>query len=266
MLEDVDSNSSVFLFVHISKTGGQTFRDFFVDKLKFHEEFIHLGPYGFRAEAELGLKPFAERTPEERGKAKIILGHEVNESTSALVPNKTARYVVFLRDPAEQVLSQYNFNRATKEGVPPTFEEWYAQTNSANPMTLWLVGRFPRTLDKICQLKPELSKGQSISDLYQDAVRKGDYFPFLWVLNVLLSRFWFVGCTEQIDRDSALLLRKMGLEGQLEHRNVSGEDFPKSLEMTDDLRLLLYSRSPLDLLLYRFWSRKRELWAEQVSS
>src|SRR4051812_47822736 len=100
----------VFVFVHLPKTGGQTLRGFFEKALIFHEEAIHLGPYGIKKAEALGLLPFERRSAEDRHKAKIILGHNVTAETAALVPGKTPRWILFLRDPAEMLASHYNFH------------------------------------------------------------------------------------------------------------------------------------------------------------
>ena len=65
-----------------------------------------------------------------------------------------------------------------------------------------------------------------------------------------LEDFWFVGCSEYLDRDFPLLLRFIGVSGTLDNANVSGVDYPKLLEPTEELRNRLNSDNELDFNLY----------------
>jgi hypothetical protein len=227
-------DSEVFLFVHIPKTGGQTLREFFRRNLVFHQEFIHLGPGGFELERQLGLPPFERRSAAERASARVILGHEVKQRTHMLVPGKTPRYVTFLRDPAETIVSRYNFAMAMnrRSGQPMVdFEQWYA-TFQPNYVTNWLYCRF------------------------MEKRRRGQNAGLLKKVMKALDRFWFVGCTEYLDRDAPVLLGRIGLHGTPERTNVSGVHFERVLSLDSGLRQTLYAKNPLDLDLYQLWKER----------
>ena len=235
-----ETGEELFLFVHVPKTGGQTLRDCFIRQLVFHREFIHLGPTGEQKAAELGLLPFEERSPQERAQAKIILGHKVDCRTHCLVAAKIPRYITFLRDTAEVIVSLYNFRMVFKpphqrleEEPPPPFEAWYRDERYSNFMVRWILTAF---------LKEKAPAKISLSELRR--------------ANAALEQFWFVGCTEFLDRDGPLLLKRMGISPDLQRVNVGGVRYPKRLTLDDSLRDWLYKKSPADVELYGTWKER----------
>jgi len=237
-----DGKEEVFLFAHLPKTGGQSLRDCFRKHLQFHREFIHLGPFGDDDAATLGLGPFEQRPEEERARARVILGHRVNHQTHLLVPGKVPRYAIFLREPAELIVSSYNFEmryqRAPGEAVVP-FDQWYTEGRKRNLMAHWLLEHF-------LQRPP--------SRIDTAAVR---------AVETSLKSFWFVGISEYLDRDAPLLLRRIGITATLERANVSGVHHPKLFTLDDSLRSTLNGESDIDMEIYQTWlnrldrSRKR---------
>jgi hypothetical protein len=228
------ATDEVFIFVHLPKTGGQTLRGFFEKALVFHREAIHLGPYGIKQAETLGLLPFEQRSPEERRQARVILGHNVTVDTAALVPGKIPRLISFLRDPAEMLMSHYNFHmefnfrQQNKPAIP--FDEWYTEKFRGNVMTGWLYREFLR--------------GDRCRAVTAEVLRE---------VQQALESFWFVGCTEFMDRDLPTLLNRMGIAGTPERANVSGVHHKKLMELDDSLRQRLYRDNPFDRELYQHW-------------
>jgi hypothetical protein len=224
----------LFLFVHLPKTGGQTLRNCFIKHLEFHRTFIHLGPYGEKKATELGLSPFHERPPEERARARVILGHGVNARTHELVPGKIPRHITFLRDPAELLVSLYNFemkyNRPADQPMP-SFEQWYLEGGRRNFVTQWFLSQFLQT--------PQSPTPAALR-----------------TINSALESFWFVGCSEFIDRDAPLLLRRIGVPAELKRTNVGGINYPKLMSLDDSLRKRLMADNELDYELYRQWRNR----------
>jgi hypothetical protein len=143
--------------------------------------------------------------------------------------------VTFLRDPAETIVSYYNFAMAMNQrnGQPVMdFEPWYSATLTPNFVTRWLHAYFMQERTK------------TVSGREFKKVMKA------------LDRFWFVGCTEYLDRDAPTLLQRMGLRGSLERTNVTGVHFERLLSLDSALRQALYAKSSLDVELYTSWKER----------
>ena len=143
---DSAPDKPVFLFVHISRCGGQTIRDHLRQHMTLHEDFVHLGGMGRRHAEQAGLPPFAERPLEQRERARVILGLEVTSQTHTLVPGKIPLHIVFLRDPAARIVSRYNFlmnkHYLTEDRPPISFDEWYADDRERHSVVRTLVHKF----------------------------------------------------------------------------------------------------------------------------
>lgn len=230
-------DSDLFVFAHIPKTGGQTLRNHFIKHLRFHDEFIHLGPYGIAEAEKLGLPPFDARPVEQRQRARVILGHNVTQDTHTLVPGRTSRHITFLREPAEMLVSYYNFQAKQDRlsGNPvASFEQWYDASKRNNIMTGWIYTYF----------------------MMRPAAR---VTPTVWADVVeTLEGFWFVGVTECMNQDAPQLLRHIGVPTSLEPANVSGVHYPKTLSLTPELREQLNAENRLDWDLYDRWRQRRQ--------
>jgi hypothetical protein len=227
-------NNELFVFVHIPKTGGQTLRNHFITHLVFHEEFIHLGPYGMADAQQRGLLPFEERPLVQRQRARVLLGHYVTHQSHTLVEGKTPLHVTFLREPAEMLVSYYNFEmeQRRKNGQPiDPFEQWYA--GKRNMMTSWLHTHF---------------MGRNWSEVTDSVLNE--------VLETL-DRFWFVGVTEHMTDDAPWLLERIGTVTRIEPANVAGVHYPRTLSLSPDLREWLNADNLFDVQLHEYGRGRR---------
>ena len=230
----------VFAFIHIPKTGGQTLCHHFCKHLVLHETFIHLGRMGRNDADERGLAPWEERPVEERQKARVVLGHGVTNDLASLLPGRPIRWAVFLRDPAELLVSNYNFDmsvRASAGDDPIGFDAWYAQ-KPRDFQTWWLLARFLRVLP------PQATGVQRAA-----------------MADQLLQQVEWVGDTRRLDADAVPILEAIGVPLELERRNQTGLDFTRLLALDDALRDRLSRENPFDLALYHRWCVQREALA-----
>ena len=224
----------VYIFLHIAKTAGKRLQSHFSEHLELGETFYHLmSPlkvHEYPREQRFELAPL-----ERRLRAKVLLGHGVTRRTPELLPGRAARFVTFLRDPAELIVSRYNFRMADyneRLGLPITpFEEWLAVEGYKAPCAFWVYRKFllktgPVTAAQYCRVAQEA-----------------------------LERFWFVGNLDTLQADVDYLMGEIGLP-PLDARvkaNVSGVNFKKRksldpesviVEIIDDVSAWHAAQSP----------------------
>lgn len=234
------NNDEIYIFAHIPKTGGTTLDRHFEKHMTLHVDYIPLsGPGEQRAIAQ-GLKPFKERSLEDRMKAKVILGHQVRWNTHELVPGKKPRYIVLIREPISWIVSRYNWamkvRRERNENII-SFDEWFEETKHRQSQLFWFLRNFAET--KFIRRMPGPRR--------------------LRRMNEIIEQFSMVTTTERLDEDGAKLLHLMGLPDELERKNVAGVDHDKILKVTDELRERLEEDMATDLQLYRQWKAKSPL-------
>ena len=231
VLEEDRPHSEIFIFLHIPKTGGQSIRDHFREHLEEFDTFIHLnGNNGEGRFLKAGLPPFQKWSEDRRSRVRVILGHHVRHDTARLVPGRIPRLITFLRDPAERIVSNYNFHQQRDyKNEPVSFDDWYASKRKNS-----VVSSIVRNFLGLQTSKISVERRFELAD---DA----------------LSKFWLVADTSDIDRLSGPLFRRIGVPDQMTRSNVAGLHFRRVLMLDDDLRERLHRDCPQDVAFYRKW-------------
>jgi Sulfotransferase family len=249
----VPAPQEVFLFLHIPKTGGNSLVRLFEQSLELGTELIRLDNPARELDRRAGRPPFALRPAHERARARIVVGHDVDLNTSELIPGKVARYLTFLRSPAPRLVSAYNFERQkcyVRVGREPIdFERWYSR-QERDVVTKFLAkrilrGRFTRHFRQARRYA-------------QYALNRGATERTMRAVSSSLERFWFVGCTEQLDEIAPVLADRLGLGGQYRRDLVAGTDLPKALELTNELECRLNHDNSLDQRLFTIWQDRAD--------
>ena len=202
----------IFFYIHVSKTGGTTFIGHIYQFLDFDEELIDLGNWGRPFRKKHGKEEIFDRTSYEKQKVKIISGHEVFYGIHEHFPEREPRYIIFLREPSERLVSKYNHEMTLNElrGEEITkFDEWIDE-QPQNEMTLFCNKKYCNGYEKFEGVGRVGIKKESCEPVLEDAVR-------------LLEDCWFVGVTQNLDQDLPYLFRTMDLQMGWQNRRVSGE-------------------------------------------
>lgn len=238
----------VYVFMHVPRTGGTTINGHLRRHLVFDQEVVHLGGIGDGYRRDHHLPPFETRSDAERAQARVLAGHRVRFGDHRLVPGRTPRYITILRDPADRIVSVYNYRMAVGDVEYQPFEDWYPDFPN-NHMLKWLK-------------------------------RSLDVSTFDAVLQTLRS-FWFVGATEFLDQDLPHVFRTIGVTDTWRDLRVTPEEgegtskahethpFGQNVEkrglkidrrvtVTPELRERIHTDNRRDVRLHRFALRRRQ--------
>jgi hypothetical protein len=264
----------IWFFFHLPKTGGSTFITHLSKYLFFDEQYIDLGELGqyvWDQGKKKEIKPFLEREPEERNKAIVIAVCNASYHIHGLFPNRVPRYITFLRNPPNRVVSIYNHMMTRRESqgeklIP--FEEWY-QDQPRNQMTRFYT--FKSGCHATTNVNPtqETTKHKTLAHVVPDlesAMR-------------ILGKCQYIGFTDNLDSFLATLFTEIqessGIAipvGNIERVRVAGEThisakkIPGNPELIQHkeflnlndvhaLRAWLEEQNPLDMKLYNAFIR-----------
>lgn len=220
-------NDQLILHYHLPKTGGQTVRTILVEHLGAGTMVAHLGEWA----RQQGIEPHTNEqisamSMEDRDRLRVVTGHRVNWETAALFAGRDLWEFTVLRDPAERMVSHFNFDTfmSKKRGVEPSsFEDWY-QTRPENEMSTYLAQRLGA--------RPKALAGR-------------------------LAQLDFIGETSAIDQWLPLLLSFVGLPASTPKRaNVTGVDHDRVLQLDAPLRSRIEADHPDDVELFRLAQRR----------
>jgi hypothetical protein len=225
----------VYVFPHIPKTAGSSVAHHFREHLSAPGEFAHVrhgtDAAGIRRDR---IVPFQWRDARLRAQTRMIFGHGVKRRFCDMVPGKAPREIITLREPAERMISHYNFWMHIRErrGLPViSFDEWY-RTEPRDYQIFWIAFNY---LELDFWL---YSPGDGLHDLVDSA----------------LEEFWMVSTLETFTKDMQVLMKELALPEIAERKNVGGGvRFPKRVSLTDDLRARLREENPSEYRLYDKW-------------
>ncbi len=255
----------VWVFIHLHKTGGTTFNVHLAKELR--NRLLHLGPRKNQLE-------FNKLSRKEKQKIRAIVGHQVYYGIHKIIPNKNYRYITFLRDPAERLVSQYNhYISAESSEKEIFFEEWYANYPK-NEMTRFFSKRFkPRKLIKFSGSSRDVLKYIHTASSWKRFVQalktiQTNIFEKRKIKTAkkLLNNCWFVGITENLDDDLRFICNHIGISTNWKNMRVADkkeswkEDFilgnskpsQRKFTLNEKIRQRIYEENPLDIEIYNY--------------
>jgi Sulfotransferase family len=242
----VTRSKPLWIFLHIPKCGGTTFKAHVERHLALEDEFFEFSNWGREFRATKNIAAFEDRSVADRAKAVVLAGHHVRFGIHRLVPgDREARYFCVLRDPAERCVSLYNY-RWSRGHAPDDFNTWYEG---------WYR---PKQSNFQCRFLSErlFHSEQALRPEQQLAMAKK-----------LLSLCWFVTTTDNWDAGLNHIFADMGLPLDWQHYRKAGTSMPlpdshpasgeivrQRVELNAAFRQRIESDSPLDVELVR-WVR-----------
>lgn len=228
------------IFLHIPKTAGSTLRSILVRHFK-RDEIFRVYP-SFAVQAR--LDQFAEMGTDAQSKIRCVIGHLPFGFHAYLKADAT--YVTMLRNPVEQFISHYYFERSNPEHryykliaeKYPTIEDYahfhYEERGLTNMQTRLVSGYYGLAEFDKDQFQPLPSAALELAK------------------QNMASHFSITGVTEYFDQ-SLLLLQAMlgGNRYFYVKRNVTA-GAPSKPEISQKARTIVENHSACDLELYEF--------------
>ncbi|MFB6226470.1 MAG: sulfotransferase family 2 domain-containing protein [Candidatus Paceibacteria bacterium] len=253
----------IYIFLHLPKNGGTSFTANLEKKLG-HEKIA----------VSKNIRKLSEI---QKRNVFVVSGHENYYGVHEEFPGREPGYIVFIRDPAERRVSQYNHDIARmNSNKKPSFKKWYKlqikdeQTFLLNKKFKGIPGRkAPKfTNNFISKFKVGNSKtlkllGYKVLKIY-DFFRKGKRNKESEFENAkrLLENCWTVSTTDNLDKNIPKIFRAMGLDtkwekyrtakSQGEKTSKEKKEVKKSFELDEETRNKIYKDNPYDVRIYEF--------------
>lgn len=260
-------NNFLWIFLHIHKTGGTTFNAHLAKELG--KRFIHL-------DSREEQKKFNKLSKKQKKQIKVLVGHETYYGIHKLFPEKEPRYVTFLRDSAERLVSQYNHYMSQEEPKNRiSFDEWY-EKYPKNEMTRFFNRRFKGTGKKIqratlsLKILKYLNKlnfwPKFVNELKNLQIKTNSEKKEVENAKKLLSKCRYVGITENLDTDLKFLFNEIGVPTKWRNMRVTGKEqtwknkfvgknskkINKLFKLDEGTRKKIYKDNLLDVELYEY--------------
>lgn len=164
-----NKKETVYIIHHVPKTAGTSLRVHLQKYMQDQIEFIHLANKGDKMAKERGLVPFRDRSEEQRARAKVIFGHQVNYKTKLMVKNKHIVEMVFFRDPRSWEVSRFNQynNRLENDGMQSiAFDYWLKKVEKTHSQFDWFLANYLCLRGEVRKLSYRAKKNLLLSVLY----------------------------------------------------------------------------------------------------
>jgi hypothetical protein len=175
-LEENRDSGGLWLFIHVPKTAGSSFRKELAQTLR-PEKNIHVDYESnepFAQQMELAVNQFVEA---DRHKHYRFASGHINMDQALLIRRNRpdTRIITFLRKPSDRVLSDYRYQRTSahppyREFIEkyPTLDDYLADPASQNKMTKILTPTHidPRNMDQVIMFLDENLTFIGIQDAY----------------------------------------------------------------------------------------------------
>ena len=257
------NNQSILFIYHIPKTAGQSLRRALSTSLGLNLGYIHLGPYGDTANREAQIPALEQRSIEELAKVRAISGHYLCTYYDQYFSNRQIQRVIFLREPAERIISQYNHAMHIQNNIlnQPIvdFHEWYEQ--DARTTFPWENIR-NQPLDKSARLAAISSVGHNymakfiLNAMGEDNYQNLNDDHLFKKANNILKSFWHVGITEKLELSRQVIAKELKIDIQIGNFNRTDIEISKFLDLNLPLRKYLAEKNTVDYKLFTIWKKQ----------
>jgi sulfotransferase famil protein len=225
--------SSKIIFMHIPKTGGETFTNEIIARNVPHDRLL----FGLKGTKE--FTAFKNMPVEEKEKLDCVAGH-VHFGVHELFESP-CKYLTYVRDPVERIISTYYFTLRTKDHI-----------------------RHAEVQD-LSLLDYALSQGDLEMENYQVRLLGGNPVDEVGPAELaqaeanIEKHFICVGLTERFDASLLVIAKLLGFSNIYYNRwNVSQNKKLDQVAGLDEVKQAILARNQLDAQLHEFCAQRLE--------
>lgn len=241
---------SLYIFIHIPKTGGSSLNKNIKNQIN-----------------ECEFSNIKDLESKDKDMIFFITGHEVYYGVHKQFNNKNPYYIIFLREPAKRIESQYNHDmKRIKSDKKPLFKKWYKS----------------QIKDELCFLLNKKYKGifgrktPSFTNSFISKFNVGNSkflkmtgFKILKLINIsrdkekelenakkLLDKCSFICFTENLDKEIPKILKFMNLSENKKRHNVNNNKF---ILLDNKIKEKINKDNPYDCELIKYKKEFKEI-------
>lgn len=235
--------NDLIVFFHIPKTAGMSLTYMFLRE--YGEDKIVRITKRPRVSWAMTPKEYYMLLFEERSLIRFLTGHIVSKKMIELNKERIVKKIVFVREPASHIISLYN--QYVRMMQDRSYMKYYylskivspLYANEVMPFEFWY--KFVKN-PQTCHFKWRYFLGKRGWQIKRSDI--GDIIKEI-------SEFFFVGITENFEKDVRLLMKKLSIDVcDIEKKNVVGMDYKKYIDLDSGLRERLNKENLFDSMLY----------------
>jgi len=245
-------NNNLYIFLHLPKTGGSTFRKHIEKNVSKNERLLvsyqKLRYSRTKNNQESYISEFKKDISKikdaDKEKIKIIYGHEIPYGVHTFF-SKNPKYITFVRNPDDRIISLYNFFKTMyfrEDKYGKAKEHYHKQflINGKVPVfSEWLQNKYATAgngVENINTLLLNLGYLRHDGDMDKN-------------INLLLDKFYFLGITEMLDDDLTFLYNKLRIKKLFLRQNISTKHI--GIDEAKKNEELLRCKNSFDYLIYK---------------
>lgn len=247
---EADPTNSLYIFFHVPKCAGTTFTTHLGHDFKKDNRVSICygnGIPNLQIGADDEVEPYLKNlTREKKNEILAIYGHHVFNRIHKFFDERQCRYITFLRDPIERVVSHYNFmigqskNEGRKVRMPRAA---VLQDGSLLPIEDWIEREATMQNLVVRHINRYFLEKNENDSIFNCPDR------LLLDAKEALESFYFVGLVKRFRRDAAFLYHQLGVKKYFPNQNVSKKYLSLS-QLSPSAKKQIMGHCQLDMALY----------------
>lgn len=231
--------SKLYVFFHVSKTGGTSFVNHMLALRDEHAPRIPLlNSYQQQLARENNQTYWTDLPLPEKCNAQFIAGHHAGlRLCEGLREHKVIRYLTVFREPSSRYVSVFNYQKHKGVIEPDTSPVDYFQKSAINQSQL---NFYLRNFLNWDEAKIRLVREPQYQDALLEEAVAG------------LDHFFFIGLHESYKQDMLSLTRHLDLPPISQSYHVAGKDITRHIKISDQIASTLMDAYPPE---YRFYEQ-----------